>query len=828
MSSSISYTVEMNNGIARIVDAAKYEAKCKAENCFELIPDDTPVKMYFDVDIKRDVEDGAELMEEAPRLLEGIISYLDSRFVNAKYAIATCHSPGYVPFGKETPIAKASFRIIIDNYLALKRHQKYIVGQLNEQAHLSMDADDLGLYYKDGVFDTAVYNNGKQKIRSVYASKPTENRPLIIQTGTFEQMCITSFISPDAEVISVEDRPVKKHTGETTTTEGQNNLYRDIFYRSLEAGLLDKYAKGTYKLWFTFGCIIKNVFDDVALFHLFSKLDTERYDRFKVDEQWDKIEKKEIGAGWASFIYYIKEADKKKASDILYIAEKELSVPTNKYFISETDLANPYDTAVVISKTLKTTLVLCRENWYMLTESQLWKHQKEPTFYVLTELRKYIDESIREIGPEKASEVRHIIGPDGKSIVKPPMYSKSHLDILEPKYLSALIKCLKTLLVNNEFADKLDSNKGFLAFKNGIMNLETGVFRDGIFSSDYITQTIPYDYSPADEDKKAFVKSVLLKILNNNPEHLEYFLSLIGYTFIGEPHLEKSIYFCVDKTLDERGDNGKSFFFNIINTLLPNYVYKTKGSFLEESNKKVHKQLANMKGKRLVWLDEFSENKANSELMKEIGDGQNTENEILFGTSETINIMFKVFALTNHLPTIDAKDTAVYNRYKQISYGSHFDRTGQRTIEDADNLLFIADKTLVDKIKAEYYNEVFGLIIEYAHKYYTRGLPAIPSQFIKDTKATQQKNDMFGQWFEENCIVDVNGRISFQVIIDNSEMDKKFVKEGMARLGFKYDKDLRKIGKDRYGKAYKGGFIGAMLKPRETEDDDTDIEYIEE
>ena len=50
------------------------------------------------------------------------------------------------------------------------------------------------------------------------------------------------------------------------------------------------------------------------------------------------------------------------------------------------------------------------------------------------------------------------------------------------------------------------------------------------------------------------------------------------------------------------------------------------------------------------------------------------ENEVLFKTSEKIDILFKLFALTNNMPLIDSKDTAVYNRYKQISYGSHFDR----------------------------------------------------------------------------------------------------------------------------------------------------------
>jgi phage/plasmid-associated DNA primase len=349
------------------------------------------------------------------------------------------------------------------------------------------------------------------------------------------------------------------------------------------------------------------------------------------------------------------------------------------------------------------------------------------------------------------------------------------------------------------------------------MDLRTGVFRDGIESDDFISATIPHKYKPANFAKKAYLKSILLKILNNNPEHLEYFLSIIGYTFIGRANLEKSLYFCIDKTTGGFGDNGKSFYFEILTDLLPNYVYKSKSNFLEESNTKLHKQLAQMKGKRMVWVDEFGKNKANSELMKVLGDGTKYENEVMFGTSEVINILFKLFVLTNHAPNIDPNDTAVYNRYKQISYGSHFDRTGTRKEEDAANLLFIADVELKDKIIDEYRDEVFGLIIEYAGLYYTRKIPAIPSQFLQDTMDTQQSNDPFAQWFSENMKIDASGRIALKALTYAYGKTEEKVKEGMKRLGYKYNKDLSKLGKDDTGKAYKGGYEGVSFIEDEEE-----------
>jgi phage/plasmid-associated DNA primase len=587
----------------------------------------------------------------------------------------------------------------------------------------------------------------------------------------------------------------------------QTDKYLDLLFNVIGNGYDDKnHKKISRDYWFQIVGILKYNGYSKQIWLNYSGLVSKTNTASKV---WDGIKNNR-----AMSIYGLQNI----AKEINPEGYKQWLSKWDIYYINSSDLDDPYKVAEIIHKTLKNTLVLCKENWFMLTENQLWNQAKEPSYYIVNELRKYIDESNKKL-------VYKISQSEGeqkeKLIEQSKLYLKSYKTISNSGFLNVLTKFLKTLLVDNKFEDKLDANIGELAFQNGIMDLETKQFRHRICSDDYLTKTIPYDYNKGDAIKKQFVKNVLKQILNNNEEHLEYLLSIVGFTFIGSPHLEKSIYFCVDKTEKASGDNGKTFFFDILSELLPNYVYKSKGSLLEEGNTKVHKQLVMMKGKRLVWIDEFGKKKSNAELMKEIGDGLGIENEILFGTSEIINIMFKLFTLTNNMPLIDPKDTAVYNRYKQISYGSHFDRTGTRAVAIPEELKFIADATLGDIIKTEYYNEVFELIIEYANKYYTNKIPKIPSQFIKDTKETQNNNDTFGLWFSENCVIDESERTALKAIVAKSGMNEKIVKEGLVRCGFKYDKDLRKLGKNESGEAYKGGYVGFKL----TEDiDDVDEE----
>ena len=148
----------------------------------------------------------------------------------------------------------------------------------------------------------------------------------------------------------------------------------------------------------------------------------------------------------------------------------------------------------------------------MLTEMQLWKQQKEASFYIINELRKYIDESNKKI----VVKISQTSGEEKEKLIETSKkYLQSYKKISGSGYLNVLTKYLKTLLTDDTFADKLDNNTGKLAFKNGVMNLETKQFREGILPSDFITETIPYDYTPTDYD---YLKGVLKKILNNIAE----------------------------------------------------------------------------------------------------------------------------------------------------------------------------------------------------------------------------------------------------------------------------------------------------------------------
>jgi len=750
------------------------------------------IRYNFDVDAycdKKDYDiDTADWLET--KCIEYITDALTKQTNKTpNIAVATSHTDNY-----DDTRAKYSLRFYVTNMRDNRESMKSFVEKLNNDVN-KMTVDKIGDVIEiDKLFDESIYSPLK-KMRCINTSKLNQDRPLILKSGTIEDTILTKTDGCHDVNFVITQTPTIPNAKPKNLTDMPQTKLTEL----LDMIEINRYDRQTWLR--VCACIKHNNLTDTEwkqfCYNNNLNMDDEKENLFYNLKNPHPIE-----------VHYLQSLAKKSNPN----KYKQWLQKWNIYGISFNEVNDPYSCALKIKNTLNTTLKLCKEKWFMLTDNQLWKKQNEPTFYIVKEIHKYLDHE-KDILSYKSSNSE---GEEKKQLIKDlENWLKLYSVITKSGYLSVLTKTLRPLLADDEFESKLDNNKGKLAFKNGIMDLQTKQFREGIMWDDFVSETIPYDYKPSSSD---FIKSVLLKILNNNQDHLDYYLSLIGYSFIGDANLEKSIYFMIDKTEDCKGDNGKTFFFDILNDLFPNYVYKSKSSFILKSNTKVHKQLAEMKGKRLVWLEELPKDETNSELIKEIADGKTTESEVMFGTSEKINIMFKAFVLSNNIPNIKSEDEAVYNRYKQISFNSHFDRSGMRVTENAAKLEFIADTSLSNTIKEFYRDEVFNLIIDFANRYYTNKIPKIPQQFVSDTVETKNKNNKFFEWYADNCEKDEDGKVALDLLVSLSKCKKDDIKSFMKKCGYIYNKDLMKLGKDEKGKHYKGGYEGVRLNDLDEED----------
>ena len=104
----ISYTSELTNGLFKTICADAYESVAKEINCYEMIPDDTPVKLYFDIGYKKPIENGDEeeyYPEIADHLIERATSLITDILLNMNDGEKNLqpHSPKFKKYGNKTP-----------------------------------------------------------------------------------------------------------------------------------------------------------------------------------------------------------------------------------------------------------------------------------------------------------------------------------------------------------------------------------------------------------------------------------------------------------------------------------------------------------------------------------------------------------------------------------------------------------------------------------------------------------------------------------------------------------------------------------------------------
>lgn len=463
-----------------------------------------------------------------------------------------------------------------------------------------------------------------------------------------------------------------------------------------------------------------------------------------------------------------------------------------------------YEMAKDIQTVLFKNLKLCDEAWYLFdTTTKLWSCVKEPSSYIIKVIYKFLNATTLSLSKKIVEE---------QDEVKQEALTKKRNGMCElykkvdsSGYYSMLAKHLRGFLVDNTLKDKLDRQPYTFAFKNGVLDLRTKQFRHGIRYDDYLTQTLDFNYTKAKEEDIDFVKNtVLKKICNWNDSHLAYYLSVLSYSLIGHAELEKAMWYMVGT----KGNNGKTTFLDVLSAIFPCYVRKGNSQMFEQGNTKQHKLIAGLKGVRLSWQDEFRKGKRMDEkLVKEMADGKDYINEVMFGTIETIHIDCKFICISNHKQVFEA-DGGIENRFKELKHDATFHDNLKE--EDYEQLRFKKDNKLASTLKTDYRDAIVQLMIDGAFEYcQTKTLVEMPKEFVEATAETMEMNNTFKNLFETHCVVEQDAYTNKKLMAKRFNMtEMEIVAELKDKMGFKYERD-------RMYKSVKGRFCGVRLKTEE-------------
>jgi len=409
------------------------------------------------------------------------------------------------------------------------------------------------------------------------------------------------------------------------------------------------------------------------------------------------------------------------------------------------------------------------------------------------DLQKQIDNEDKD---DKKKELQEQL----KNIIKRYSWKDNHLN--------TIIKHLQPRLEDKTFHHKLNINLGYIAFKNGLYDIENDVIREYKYD-DFVSITLPYNYEKErNDDDEEFIRDTLMKICNNDKTHLDYYLSVIGYSLLGYADRIQEFYILYGGL----GSNGKSKIFEILCNILHHYCKKSNNDLLEAENNQIHKSLAELKNARIVWVNELpKKKKLNAELAKNIRDGTKLRYRVMYGTEDSLDITFKLFAMTNHEPKFDA-DGGMDRSFKQMTFNSHFHSKYEN--DDYEKLRFKPSNT-IDTDFQQRKMELLHILFDYAREYLrTDKLQPFPTQWEEDTKEVCEDNDRFKQFFNERVISDYGNKLCWKDVCSayfgtTDGGKKKWVRKEMKRMGYKWNKDMY------FGSAKsldKGGWEGIKIE----------------
>ena len=397
-------------------------------------------------------------------------------------------------------------------------------------------------------------------------------------------------------------------------------------------------------------------------------------------------------------------------------------------------------------------------------------------------------------------------------------YQHHYSNVCKSGFNSQVVKYLKTYLCDNDFYDKLDDGLYRMVFQNGILDLKTLQFRNGIRQDDFITKTIKFDFKMPTKDEVEYVRENLKKICNYNDEHLDYYLSSLGYALTGDSSKEQNFWYLRGQT----AENGKSIIFENLEILMPNYVCKANSDILDKGAD-LRKEVATWKGIKILWLNEVSTKRKDEDVVKALCDGTGYKYNRLYSTEAVVMLIaFKLFAVSNNTLTIKG-DAGVKRRFKLEQFNSQFKDEFEC---DYEKLQFKKDKTFGEKLCGEYKNALLYLLCTYSNHYWVeKKLKDYPVEWKDEADQAMEDNNKFSEWFRENFDIHPDSRIrkdQFESILQCSkykDIDLKHIKDNLTcmKISYTYNSQFE-VSIDK--KRYKGLWTGFKQKMEEVSDEE--------
>ena len=650
---------------------------------------------------------------------------------------------------KVAPKLKLLFKDVIPVLTILKKESKTKAGTKYD-GHL--------------IIDLSVFNEGQRKMRMLGQTKPCQDRPYRLVSGSFEDTLITYIplgcaVLPEPQSILtlapvVEAEPTPDVEESIAPTEVSDPTEEDLKSKELineVLGALGQHRWDYYPDWLRIGFVMYNEGFSLENFTDLSK----RSKHWKPFESIAWVKRK-----WSMF-------RKSNMTQVLlwkWLSEdnpevySELILQRNDFWAL---VKNPSHAEVArFFYNLKPDAYLFNEKlgWFQLLNNNIWKaYEKQPNGLlpdIWHSLKKVVNEHKGQIDLTETDEDKA-----KAQMKKMMMLLKFCSQIGNKGFCDGVIAFLPSCYNDDELDKKMDESRNLLAFSDAVYDFDTMEVR-AIKPDDFICLNTGFSYPVKrfPEARKELIETIRSVFeeqteIDANPEVLgaltSYVLKTLAMTLHGRTKYEK--FFVWTGT----GGNGKGLIAELVKRVLGDYYHTVPHQVLTKGQDKKDATcppLAKAKGKRGVFASEpEADDKLQVGAIKEWTGGDPVSARDLYRSTVSFVPLFFLFLQTNNIPQLNRPDGGIQRRLEVVRFPFQFVDV---VSEEHHKKINIDLKEKIIK-SIEWRNEMWFLLLEAYQLLVSDGL-AVPGCVVEQSSEYMDAQNPIKEWLENNYTTGLN------------------------------------------------------------------------
>jgi len=231
--------------------------------------------------------------------------------------------------------------------------------------------------------------------------------------------------------------------------------------------------------------------------------------------------------------------------------------------------------------------------------------------------------------------------------------------------MSNFMTIAKSLLPIATTGSEWDTDPWMLGCKNGVMDLQTGILRDGE-PLDHITKQVSAEFDTGSACPRWM--QFLDEVFESNAELIDYVTKAVGYSFTAD--MREQCFFMAVGT----GANGKSIFLDTLEHIFASYSHRAPMRLFANAEGEADRfSLADLHGARIVFSAETKANtRMNEHVVKALTGGETLSGERKYAQPFTFRPTAKIWLGVNHNPTVSDDSFGFWRRVRLIPFNRTF------------------------------------------------------------------------------------------------------------------------------------------------------------